>query len=179
MLSARWRRLRLTSGASGLKLNLIQNRFIGVIFAQFKACRSDDFGKAYDQASRAVQQHFTLIQYVSKIRTEYGRISRAENLQFGSTSLDYHRAIVEVYFLSARNQVTPALFTMIQEDGIWRIENFEVFETWPLDRRLAGFSVVNLFSVRSDGGTDLLFLLFVWPGNDAARLSCALGGRMH
>src|ERR1700746_2969589 len=66
----------------------------GVIFAQFQACRSDDFGKAYDQASRAAQQHFTLIQYVSKIRTEYGHIARAETLQFGTTSLEHHRAIV-------------------------------------------------------------------------------------
>jgi Domain of unknown function (DUF4864) len=112
-----------------------------VIFAQFEACRSDDFGKAYGQASRGVQEHFTLIQYVSKIRTEYGRISQPQKLQFGSTSLEYHRATVEVYFLSAGGQVTPALFTMIQENALWRIENFEVFETWPPGRRLAGFSI--------------------------------------
>jgi hypothetical protein len=112
-----------------------------VISAQFDACRSDDFGKAYDQASSGVQERFTLVQYVSKIRTEYGRISQLQTLQFGSTSLDNHRAMVEVYFLGAQDQVTPALFTMVQENGIWRIENFEVFETWPVDRRLAGFTV--------------------------------------
>jgi hypothetical protein len=49
--------------------------------------------------------------------------------------------MVEVYFLSVRGQVTPALFTMIQENEIWRIENFEIFETWPLGRGLAGCSV--------------------------------------
>ena len=113
----------------------------GVIFAQFEACSLDDFGKAYGQASKGVQEHFTLIQYVSKIRTEYGRISEPQKLQFGSTSLEYHRAMVEVYFLSARGLITPALFTMIQENGVWRIENFEVFETWPLGRRLAGCSI--------------------------------------
>ena len=113
----------------------------GVISDQFQACRSDDFGKAYDQASRAAQEHFTLVQYVSKIRTEYGRISRVERLQFGPTSLEHHRAVVQVFFLSARDQVTPALFTMIQEGGSWRIENFEILDSWPLDRRLAGFSI--------------------------------------
>jgi hypothetical protein len=113
----------------------------GVIFTQFEACSSDDFGKAYGQASRGVQEHFTLIQYVSKIRTEYGRISEPQKLQFGSTSLEYHRAMVQVYFLSAHGLITPALFTMIQENGVWRIENFEVFETWPLGRRLAGCSI--------------------------------------
>jgi hypothetical protein len=113
----------------------------GVIVAQFEACRLDDFDKAYGQASRDVQEHFTLIQYVSKIRTEYGRISQPQKLQFGSTSVEYHRTVVEVYFLSARGQVTPALFTMIQENDLWRIENFEVFETWPLGRGLAGCSV--------------------------------------
>jgi hypothetical protein len=113
----------------------------GVIIAQFEACRSADFDKAYGAASAGVKEHFTLIQYVSKIRTEYGRISEPQKLQFGSTSLEYHRAMVEVYFMSALGEVTPALFTMIQENGIWRIENFEVFETWPPGRRLAGFSV--------------------------------------
>ena len=113
----------------------------GVIFAQFEACSSDDFGKAYGQASRGVQEHFTLVQYVSKIRTEYGRISEPQKLQFGSTSLEYHRAMVQVYFLSAHGLITPALFTMIQENRVWRIENFEVFETWPLGRRLAGCSI--------------------------------------
>ena len=113
----------------------------GVIFQQFEACRSDDFDRAYGQASRRVQEHFTLVQYVSKIRTEYGRILQPQMLYFGSTSLENHRAMVEVYFLSAHSQVTPALFTMTQENGVWRIENFEVFETWPPGRRLAGFSV--------------------------------------
>jgi Domain of unknown function (DUF4864) len=113
----------------------------GVIFEQFEACRSDDFDKAYGKASRGAQEHFTLVQYVSKIRTEYGRISQPQRLHFGSTSLESHRAMVEVYFMSARGQVTPALFTMIQENRVWRIENFEVFETWPPGRLLGGFSV--------------------------------------
>lgn len=112
-----------------------------VIFAQFEACRAADFGKAYGQASRGVQEHFTLIEYETKIRTEYGRISQPQRLHFGSTSLEYHRAMVEVYFLSPHGQVTPAVFSMIQENDVWRIENFEVFETWPLGRGLAGSSI--------------------------------------
>jgi hypothetical protein len=140
----------VVSGVAAVATHVWRQRFeaefdpkplYSVIFEQFEACRSDDFGKAYGQASRGVQEHFTLVQYVSKIRTEYGPISELQKLQFGSTSLEYHRAMVEVYFLSGSGQVTPALFTMIQENGAWRIENFEVFETWPLGRRLAGFVV--------------------------------------
>jgi uncharacterized protein DUF4864 len=112
-----------------------------VIFAQFQACQADNFSKAYDQASRGAQRHFTLIQYVTKIRTEYGHVLRPEKLEFGRTSLEHQRVIVEVYFLSNRDQVTPARFTMVQEGATWRIENFEIFETWPDDRRLAGSSV--------------------------------------
>jgi hypothetical protein len=112
-----------------------------VIFAQFQACRSDNFSKAYDQASRGAQEHFSLVQYVTKIRNEYGRILRPEKLEFGRTTLEDQRAIVEVYFLSDQGQVTPARFTMVKEGGTWRIENFEIFETWPGSLRLAGFSV--------------------------------------
>jgi len=112
-----------------------------VIFVQFQACRSDDFNKAYDQASRAAQAHFSLVQYATKIRSEYGRISTWKKLEFGRTFVQNQRAIVEVYFLSNYGQVTPARFTMVQEGAMWRIENFEIFETWPDNRRLAGFSV--------------------------------------
>ncbi len=140
----------VVSGVAAVATHVWRQRFeaefdpkplYSVIFEQFEACRSDDFGKAYGQASKGVQEHFTLIQYVSKIRTEYGPISEPQKLQFGSTSLEYHRATVEVYFLSGSGQVTPALFTMIHENGVWRIEDFEVFETWPLGRRLAGLVV--------------------------------------
>lgn len=140
----------VVSGVAAVATHVWRQRFeaefdprplYSVISEQFEACRSDDFGKAYGQASRGVQEHFTLIQYASKIRTEYGPISEFQKLQFGSTSLEYHRATVEVYFLSGSGQVTPALFTMIQENGVWRIENFEIFETWPLGRRLGGFVV--------------------------------------
>jgi hypothetical protein len=140
----------VVSGVAAVATHVWRQRFeaefdpkplYSVIFEQFEACRSDDFGRAYGQASKGVQEHFTLIQYVSKIRTEYGPISGLQKLQFGSTSLEYHRAKVEVYFLSGSGQITPALFTMIHENGVWRIEDFEVFETWPRGRRLAGFVV--------------------------------------
>ncbi len=140
----------VVSGVAAVATHVWRQRFeaefdpkplYSVISAQFQACRSDDFGKAYGQASRGVQERFTLIQYVSKIRTEYGPISQFQTLQFGPTSLEFHRATVEVYLLSDSGQVTPALFTMIQESVFWRIENYYVNETWPPGHRLAGFSL--------------------------------------
>src|SRR4029077_8608728 len=77
-----------------------------VIFVQFQACRSDEFSKAYDQASRGAQAHFSLVQYVTKIRNEYGRILQPEKLQFGRTSCENYRAFVAVYFLCTHDQVT-------------------------------------------------------------------------
>ena len=112
-----------------------------VIFTQFQAWQSDDFSKAYDQASRGAQARISLVQYVTRIRTEHRRISSWEKLEFGRTSLENQRAIVEVYFLSNRGQVTPARFTLIEEGAAWRIENFEILDTWPDDRHLGGSSV--------------------------------------
>jgi len=109
-----------------------------VIFSQFRACLGDDFRTAYDEASVTTQHHFTLAQYISRIRTKYGSILRLQKLEFGKTSLQGQRAIVEVYFVDSANQVTPALFTMVQEERRWRIENFEVFETWPAKRQISG-----------------------------------------
>jgi Domain of unknown function (DUF4864) len=110
----------------------------GVIYSQFRACLQDDFRTAYDEASVTTQRHFTLVEFASRIRTKYGTILRPQKLEFAKTSLQGSRAFVEVYFVNGDRQVTPALFTMIQEQGQWRIENFEIFESWPSDRRIAG-----------------------------------------
>lgn len=110
----------------------------GVIFSQFRACLDDDFRTAYDEASVTTQRHFTLVQFASRIRSKYGNILRPQKLEFAKTSLQGPRAFVEVYFVNGEKQVTPALFTMIQEQGQWRIENFEVFDPWPIDRQIAG-----------------------------------------
>jgi hypothetical protein len=110
----------------------------GVIFSQFRACLEDDFRTAYDEASVTTQRHFTLVEFASRVRSKYGRILRPQKLEFAKASLEGSRAFVEVYFVNGDRQVTPALFTMIQEQGQWRIENFEIFESWPFDRQIAG-----------------------------------------
>jgi hypothetical protein len=113
----------------------------GVIFSQYRACLDDDFRTAYSEASETNQHQFSLVQYASRIRTKYGSILQPQKVQFGKTSLRDQRALVEVYFVDSANHVTPALFTMIREKGGWRIENFEVFDTWPSERQIAGTGV--------------------------------------
>ncbi|MBV9674368.1 MAG: DUF4864 domain-containing protein, partial [Verrucomicrobia bacterium] len=113
----------------------------GVIVAQFQAWKSDDLIKAYQQASRRTQERFTSVQYLSKIRNEYCRISGPIEIEFGRVSLDHQRANVPVYFVAARDQVTPAKFILVKENGYWRIENFEIFDSWPLGQRFSGTRV--------------------------------------
>lgn len=113
----------------------------GVIVAQFQAWKSDDLIKAYQQASRRTQERFTSVQYLSKIRIEYSRIPGPIQIEFGRISLDHQRASVPVYFMAAGDQVTPAKFILVKENGNWRIENFEVFDSWPLGQRFSGTRV--------------------------------------
>jgi Domain of unknown function (DUF4864) len=112
-----------------------------VIVAQFVACHSDQYRAAYNQASRGVQENLTLVQFETKVRSEYARIPQPRNLEFGRIQLRHERASVEIYFVSDVEEVTPALYTLVKENGSWRIENFEVFESWPTAWRLRGMRI--------------------------------------
>jgi hypothetical protein len=109
-----------------------------VILAQYHACRADNFGQAYRESSSAAQQHLTVVQFETKVRSQYGRINRPEKIDFGEIALERHRAYVRVYYTSNTHQVTPALYTLAYETGCWRVENFEIYDTWPASRQLAG-----------------------------------------
>ena len=109
-----------------------------VILAQYHACRADDFRQAYRESSSAAQQHLTVVQFETKVRSQYGRISCPEKIDFGEISLERRRAYVRVYYTSNTHQVTPALYTLVYEAGCWRVENFEIYDTWPANRQIAG-----------------------------------------
>ena len=109
-----------------------------VILAQYHACRADDFRQAYQESSSAAQQHLTVVQLETKVRSQYGRISCPERIDFGEISLERRRAYVRVYYTSNTNQVTPALYTLVYEASCWRVENFEIYDTWPANRQIAG-----------------------------------------
>jgi uncharacterized protein DUF4864 len=119
------------------------NELYAVILAQYHACRADDFRQAYQESSRAAQQHLTMVQFESKVRSQYGRIRRPEAIDFGEISLERQRAYVQVYYTntSRGHEITPALYTLVYERGCWRVENFEIYETWPANRRIAGIRV--------------------------------------
>jgi hypothetical protein len=112
-----------------------------VILAQYRACQADDFRQAYRESSQGAQQHFTMVQFASKIRLQYSRISRPEAIDFGEISLERQRAYVQVYYTGGAHEITPALYTLVFENGSWHVENFEIYETWPANRRLAGTRV--------------------------------------
>jgi hypothetical protein len=109
-----------------------------VILAQYHACRADDFRQAYQECSSAAQQHFTMVQFETKVRSQYGRINCPERIDFGEISLERRRAYVRVYYTSNTHAVTPALYTLVYESGCWRVENFEIYDTWPVNRQIAG-----------------------------------------
>ena len=109
-----------------------------VILAQYHAYRADDFRQAYQESSSAAQQHLSVVQFETKVRSQYGRINRPEKIDFGEIALERCRAYVRVYYTSNAHQVTPALYTLVYETGCWRVENFEIYDTWPVSRQLAG-----------------------------------------
>jgi hypothetical protein len=112
----------------------------GTIMAHFKACQVDNFRQVYEDASTDIQKRFTLVQYETKLKSEYENIGECSELQFGNLQVEGEQATVQIYFLNSEHRVTPALYNLVREKGIWRVENLEIFNPWPRDRRLAGMT---------------------------------------
>ncbi len=92
---------------------------------QLAAFRAADYPSAYRRAAAGVQQKFTLAQFESMVRRNYGAITRAQRVEFGSVKADGSSAVVQVFFFGARGGVRCFLYSLTVEGDGWKIEGVE------------------------------------------------------
>ncbi|MEP6809311.1 MAG: DUF4864 domain-containing protein [Chthoniobacterales bacterium] len=92
---------------------------------QLAAFRADDFSSAYRQASTGVQHKFTLPQFEAMIRREYSEMASATRVEFGSSRMEDNTAVVQVFFFTGNSSVRVFLFSLIAEDGGWKVGGVE------------------------------------------------------
>ncbi len=109
-----------------------------VVWSQIAAFRADDYASAYQQVSTGFQERFTITSFTDLARSEYPLLCQADRVEFGPVHWDGMHAIVPVYFFLADGEVAPCLYSLVQEDSLWKIDSLKVQKRWPAGRRLDG-----------------------------------------
>lgn len=92
-----------------------------VVNDQLAAFRAADFSSAYRRASTGVQQKFTLPQFEAMVRRDYLAMAQAQRVEFGSVRVEGSTALVQVFFFGGNGAVRVFLYSLISEEGGWKI----------------------------------------------------------
>ncbi len=109
-----------------------------IVNSQLAAFREADFVRAYDAASSGIQQKFNVRQFTEMIQADYARMVRADRVEFGFVETEGRRAIIQVFFIDKIGQVTPCLYTLVNEGETWKIDGARLLRRWPAEARLGG-----------------------------------------
>ncbi len=96
-----------------------------VVNNQLAAFRADDFSSAYRQASTGVQQKFTLPQFEAMVRRNYAEMAQARRVEFGSVKVSGSTALMEVFFFASDGAARVFVYSLISEDGGWKVGGVE------------------------------------------------------
>lgn len=109
-----------------------------VVNSQLAAFRAADYPGAYARAGVLVRQKFTLAQFEDMIRHQYGTMTNARRVEFGTMQMGRRSAALQVYFFDENDFVQPYIYTLVAEAGGWKIEGVRELRSFPSGRRLAG-----------------------------------------
>lgn len=108
-----------------------------VVNQQIAAFRSHDFPGAYQYAASGVQQKFTVAQFETMIQRDYPQLARTYRIEFGNVEVRGASALVQVHFFGRDQSVRTFLYSLIAENGTWKIDGAEELHRGP-SRRLPG-----------------------------------------
>jgi hypothetical protein len=114
------------------------NDLYSVITQQVAAFRSQDYAGAYRQVSTGFQERFNIEAFTDLIHSDYPPLRFADRVEFGAVNWDGKHARVPAYFFMPDNEVVPCLYSLVQEDGGWKIDGVRVEKRWRVGRRLGG-----------------------------------------
>lgn len=112
-----------------------------VVNQQLIAFRASDFQGAYHYAAAGVQKKFTLSEFEKMVRRNYPEMARAERVEFGFVEARAGGAVVQALFFDADGSARSFVYSLVSEDGRWRIAGVEEIARHRSNQRLAGTHV--------------------------------------
>jgi Domain of unknown function (DUF4864) len=114
------------------------NVLYAVVWKQIAAFREDDYASAYRQVSANFQEKFNIEAFSDLARTEYPGLRRARRVEFGALRFEGRRAIIPAYLFMDDGDIIPCIYSLVNEDDVWKIDGARVLRRWPAGRRLGG-----------------------------------------
>jgi Domain of unknown function (DUF4864) len=112
-----------------------------IVNSQLTAFRHADFRGAYLHASSGVQQKFSPLEFEKMVRRNYGAMTRSQRVEFGLVRVEGPAAVVQVFFIGADGSEQGFLYSLVAEDGAWKIAGVEPMPVSPLPRSPGGLQV--------------------------------------
>lgn len=110
-----------------------------VVAEQYGAIRQADFQGAYRHAASGYQYRHSYEEFEAMARVEFLQMASSAKIEFGAISLRRHgEALVQIFLISHTGAVTPCVYTMVHENGLWKIHGVQILPGWPRDYRLGG-----------------------------------------
>jgi hypothetical protein len=109
-----------------------------VVHQEIEAVLASDFTRAYEQVSTGMQEKFDVEAFAEHLRTNYPDARRIERVEFGRVAHDGLHAVVQVFFFLPGGDIVPCIYTLVNEDSVWKIDAAHMQKRWPSNRRLGG-----------------------------------------
>jgi hypothetical protein len=85
-----------------------------------------------------VQQKFTLTQFEAMVRRNYPEMTRARRVEFGLVKVEGGGALVHVFFIGQNGAVRAFIYSLTNEDAVWKIDGVEELKSYRRYQPLAG-----------------------------------------
>ena len=115
-----------------------------VVQKHLAACQAADFPQAYHTSASKVQEHYTLVQFEQKMRQDYRPVAAWHHIEYGAvhqTRTDTKKVLVDVYFISQRGEAIGWTYSLVYEEGDWKVDHGEAIPGWPSGQRLKGLRI--------------------------------------
>jgi Domain of unknown function (DUF4864) len=117
------------------------HELFAVVEKQLAAFRVADYSSAYRQAASGVQQKFTVPQFETMIRRDYGEMTMAQRIEFGFVKVVGSAAVVQVFFVGESGSARAFLYSLIAEGDSWKINGVQQMNSAPSGHRSIGLHI--------------------------------------
>jgi hypothetical protein len=109
-----------------------------VVMEELQAVKAADYVSAYRHVSLSMQERYNLDVFSDMVRTERPDVARFERVEFGSARIRNGQASVPVYLFIANGEIAVVTYSLIREEGAWRIDASHVQRRWGSGYRVKG-----------------------------------------
>jgi len=109
-----------------------------VVERQLEKLHGGDYPGAYEDASKAIQERYSVEQFAAMVQTQYPGMTQVSRAEYGQVQTHGRHATMQVYLIGEDGAIIPCIYLMVREGEDWRIDGARLMHPWPPDVRMEG-----------------------------------------